>query len=75
MCLNCRLGLILMCVCYASGVVDIEAKTPHGTCTYVDESCIHGHHVSKDLEAILSKNHQSPKFTSRQYFILYGISS
>ena len=36
-----------MCVCCTSGMVDIEAKTPHGTCTYVDESCIHGHHVSK----------------------------
>ena len=22
---------------------------PRGTCTYVDESCIHGHHVSKDF--------------------------
>ena len=27
----------------------IEAETPRGTCTYVDESCIRGHHVSKDL--------------------------
>ena len=38
-----------MCVCCPSGVVDIEAETPHGTCTYVDESYIHGHHVSKDF--------------------------
>ena len=49
MCLNCRLGLILMCVCCASGVVDKEAETPHGICTYVDEICIRGHHVSKDF--------------------------
>ena len=27
----------------------IEAETPRGTCTYVDESCIRGHHVSKDF--------------------------
>ena len=33
----------------ASSVVDIEFKTPCGTCTYVDESCICGHHVSKDF--------------------------
>ena len=38
-----------MCVCCASGVVDIEAKTPRGTCTYVDESYICRHHVSKDF--------------------------
>ena len=36
-------------MCCASGIVDIEAETPHGTCTYMDESCIHGHHVSKDF--------------------------
>ena len=36
-----------MYVCCTSGMVDIEAKTPHGTCTYVDESCIRGHYVSK----------------------------
>ena len=36
-------------MCCASGVVDIEAPTPRGTCTYVDESCIRGHHVSKDF--------------------------
>ena len=29
--------------------VDIEAETSHGTCTYMDESCIRGHHVSKDF--------------------------
>ena len=34
-------------MCCTSGMVDIEAKTPHGTCTYVGESCISGHHVSK----------------------------
>ena len=33
----------------ASGVVDTEAETPHGTFTYVDESCICEHHVSKDI--------------------------
>ena len=38
-----------MCVCHASGVVDIEAKTLCGTCAYVHESCIHGHQVSKDF--------------------------
>ena len=47
--LNCHPGLILMCVCCLSGVVDIEAETPCGTCTYMDESCICGHHVSKDF--------------------------
>ena len=30
-------------------MVDIEAKTARGTCTYVDKSCIHRHHVSKDF--------------------------
>ena len=51
MCLNCRLGLILMCVCCASDMVDIEAETAHGTCIHsnMDESCICGHHVSKDF--------------------------
>ena len=38
-----------MYVCCASDVVDIEAETPRGTCTYMDESCICGHHVSKDF--------------------------
>ena len=38
-----------MCVCFPSGVVNIEAETPHGTRTYVDESCIRGHHVLKDF--------------------------
>ena len=38
-----------MCVCCPSGVVDIQAETPHGTCTYEDKSCICGHHVSKDF--------------------------
>ena len=38
-----------MCMCCASGVVDIEAETPCGTCTYKDESCIRGQHVSKDF--------------------------
>ena len=38
-----------MCACCASGVVDIEAETPRGTCTYVDESSARGHHVSKDF--------------------------
>ena len=32
-----------MCVCCPSGMIDIEAKTPCGTCSYV------GHHVSKDF--------------------------
>ena len=34
-------------MCCASGVVDIEAKKPHKTCTYVDKSCILRQHVSK----------------------------
>ena len=38
-----------MCVCCPSVVVDIEAKTSRGTCTYMDESCIRGHHVSEDF--------------------------
>ena len=39
-----------MCVCCASGVVDIEAdETPCGSCTYMDERCIRRHHVSKDF--------------------------
>ena len=38
-----------MCVCCPSGAVDIEAETPRGTYTYMDESCIHGHHVSKNF--------------------------
>ena len=38
-----------MYMCCLSGMVDIEAETPCGTCTYVDESCIRGHHVSKDF--------------------------
>ena len=47
----CSLGLILMfvCVCCASCVVDMEAATPRGTCTYMDESCIRKHHVLKDF--------------------------
>ena len=44
---NCHSGLILMCMCCPSGVVDIEAETPRGMCVYVDESCIHGHQMSK----------------------------
>ena len=47
--LNYRSELILMCVCCPSGMVDIEAKRPQGTCTYVDKSCIRGHHVLKDF--------------------------
>ena len=35
-------------MCCASGMVDIEVKTPCGTCTYVVKSCIHRHYVSKD---------------------------
>ena len=38
-----------MCVCCPSGVVDIEAETPRGTCTYMDERCICGHRMSKDF--------------------------
>ena len=30
-------------------MVDIEAETACGTCTYVDKSCIRRHHVSKDF--------------------------
>ena len=39
----------------SKGVIDIEAKTPCGTCTYVDESCIHEHHVSKDFCTLVIK--------------------
>ena len=38
-----------MCVCCASGVVNIKAETPRGTHTYVDKSYTGGHHVSKDF--------------------------
>ena len=38
-----------MCMCCPSCMVDIEAEITHGTCTYVDESCICGHHVSNDF--------------------------
>ena len=51
--LNCCSGLILMCACFPSGVVtsvvDMEAEAPCETCAYVVESCIRGHHVSKDF--------------------------
>ena len=47
--LNCCLGLILMCACSPSSMVDKEAKTPCETSKYVVESCICGHHVSKDF--------------------------
>ena len=51
--LNCCSGLILMCACFPSGVVtsvvDMEAEAPRETCAYVVESCIRGHHVSKDF--------------------------
>ena len=40
---------VCVCVCCPSGVVTIEAKTPHETCTYVVKSCIHRHHVTKDF--------------------------
>ena len=36
-------------MCCESSVVDMEAETPCGTCTYVDESCIRRHHMSKDF--------------------------
>ena len=50
MCLKFAIGINFMCICCANGVVDIEAETPHGTCTYMDKSCIGGHHayVAKD---------------------------
>ena len=39
-----------MWVCCASGVVDIKPKhLVEHVCTYVDESCICGHHMSKDF--------------------------
>ena len=51
--LNCCSGLILMCACFPSGVVtsvvDMEAEALRETCAYVVESCIRGHHVSKDF--------------------------
>ena len=51
--LNCCSGLILMCACFPSGVVtsvvDMEAEAPCETCAYVVESCIRGHHESKDF--------------------------
>ena len=50
MCLKLPLGIKFMCVCCANGVVDIEAETPRGICTYMDKSCIRKHHayVAKD---------------------------
>ena len=48
MCLKLLLGINVMCVCCVSDMVDIEAETHHGTCTYMDKSCIRGHHVAKD---------------------------
>ena len=60
-----------MCVCCASGVVDIyvEAETPRGTCTFMDEGCISRHHVSKDfctpvIDEVCSGN-QEGKFWDR----------
>ena len=47
--LKLPLGVNFKCACCASGMVDIEAETPCGTCTYVDKSCIRWHHVSKDF--------------------------
>ena len=38
-----------MCACCPSGAVDMEAKIPCKTLTYVVKRCIHGHHVSKDF--------------------------
>ena len=38
-----------MCMCCTSVMVDIEAETPCGTCTYEDKSYIRRHHVSKDF--------------------------
>ena len=49
MCLKLPLGLILICMCCPSGVVDMEAKIPCEAYTYVVESCIRWHHVSKDF--------------------------
>ena len=48
-CLKLLLGVDLMCACCPSGMVDMEAKAPHETCTYVVDSCIHRHHVLKDF--------------------------
>ena len=55
-----------MCVCCASGMVDIEAETPCGTCTYVDEGCIRGHHVSKDFCAPIINEVASMQWQSRR---------
>ena len=61
-----------MCMCCASGVVDIEAETPRGTCTYVymDESCTRGHHLSKDFCTPvndLCRGSQEGKFSGRTH--------
>ena len=51
--LGVNFNMHVLCMCCASGVVNIEAETPHETCTYVDESYIRGHHVSKDFCTLL----------------------
>ena len=58
-----------MCMCCPSGMVDIEAETPCGTCTYMDESCIRGHHLSKDFCTpvinVVCSDSQEGKFEGR----------
>ena len=52
-------------------MVDIEAKTPCGTHTYMDESCIRRYHVSKDFyTAIINEvcsDSQEEKFGGRTH--------
>ena len=60
-----------MCVCCPFGVVDIEAETTRGTCTYVHESCIRGHQVSKDFCTpvinVVCSGSQGGKFEGRTF--------
>ena len=55
MCLQLLLGVNFNVHVLCKWRVDIEAETPHGTCTctYVDESCICRHHVSKDFRILV----------------------
>ena len=49
MCLKFLLEVHFNVCMFCKWCGDIEAETPHGTCTYVDEICIHGYHASKDF--------------------------
>ena len=55
-----------MCEYCASAMVDTEAETSCGTCTYVDESCICGHHVSNDFcTPVICSGSEERKFWGR----------